>query len=205
MKHLTLVLFVCFSLSLCNLSNRFKKTSSPGSETSSDGGITAEKGVPTSAQSAAIAGGEKAVWDVQGMTFTVPANWKETTKELNSFLWRSPGGSDAASLIVSISPMDESFPTDVSIKGYYDQQKTRSKNGEVDEFKWVEIDGVKGVEFREVNPPRPDDIRRLQWLAYRKFAGQVQFVNVMLASSGKGFAEHQDAMYGVLYSLKLVH
>ncbi|HEY8224304.1 MAG TPA: hypothetical protein VIG25_03430 [Pyrinomonadaceae bacterium] len=205
MKHVTLALFICFSLSLCNLSNRLKKTSGPGSESTSDGGITAEKAVPTAAQSAAIAGGEKAVWDVQGMSWTVPANWTETSKELNSFLWRSPGGSDAASLIVSISPMDESFPTDISIKSYYDQQKTRSKNGEVDEFKWVEIDGLKGVQFREVNPPRPDDIRRLQWLAYRKFAGQVQFVNVMLASSAKGFSQHQDAMYGVLYSMKLVH
>jgi hypothetical protein len=61
------------------------------------------------------------------------------------------------------------------------------------------------VEFREANPEKPDDSRRLQWLAYRKFAGQVQLVNLMLASSGKDFPHHQDAMYGILYSTKLVH
>jgi hypothetical protein len=121
------------------------------------------------------------------------------------FVWRSPGGSDAATLIVNISPMDENFPTDASIKAFYDGAKTRAKNGEVDELKWVEIDGLKGVQFRESNPEKPDDSRRLQWMAYRKFAGQVQFVNLMLATQGKDFERHKDAMYGILYSTKLVH
>ena len=34
----------------------------------------------------------------------------------------------------------------------YEQAKDRAKNGEVDEVKWVEIDGLKGVQFREANP-----------------------------------------------------
>jgi hypothetical protein len=203
MKSVLLLALIGFSLTLCNLTNRFKKSSEPGATAGGD--ITAEKAEPTAAQTAALAGGKSIQWDVQGMSWTVPPNWTESEKDLKQLLWRSPGGSDAASLIVSISPMDENFPTDVSIKAYYDSQKSRAKNGEVDEYKWLEIDGVKGVEFREVNPPRPDDIRRLQWIAYRKFAGQVQYVSVMLASSGKGFQTHQDAMYGVLYSTKLIH
>jgi hypothetical protein len=101
--------------------------------------------------------------------------------------------------------MDENFPTEVSLKAFYDGAKTRAKNGEVDEVKWLEIDGLKGVEFREAKPSKDDDIRRLQWLAYRKFAGQVQMVNLMLSTSGKAFPSHEDAMYGILYSTKLVH
>ena len=101
--------------------------------------------------------------------------------------------------------MDESFPTEISIKAFYDGAKTRYKNGEVDELKWLELDGVKGFQFRESNPEKPDGIRRLQWMAYRKYAGQVQLVNVMLSSSGKGFPQHQDEMYGVLYSTKITH
>lgn len=210
MKHLQVALFICFSLSLCNicsLSNRFKKVSEPGSDTStSEGGnVTAERAKPTAAQTAALAGGEEISWDQQGMRWTVPQGWSESSNELTNLVWRSPGSWDAASLIVSISAMDENFPTEISLNSWYDQARTRSKNGEVDEFKWVEIDGVKGVQFREANPPKPDDHRRLQWLAYRKFGGQVQFVNVMLASSGKDFPRHQDAMYGILYSTKLVH
>ena len=101
--------------------------------------------------------------------------------------------------------MDESFPTDISIKAFYDGAKTREKNGEVDELKWLEIDGLKGVQFRESNPEHPDGIRRLQWLAYRKYAGQVQTADacrhrVVLASP-----RQQDGMYGVLYSAKITH
>jgi hypothetical protein len=101
--------------------------------------------------------------------------------------------------------MAEEFPTDASIQAFFDGAKTRAQNGEVDELKWVEIDGLKGVQFREANPEQGDDHRRLQWMAYRKYTGQVQLVNVMLASEGKDFERHKDAMYGILYSLKISH
>ena len=206
MKHIVALLLIGFSLSLCNLSERFKKgssTSGPSGAKASD--TTAEKGQPTSEQIAALAGGQPIKWDRQGMSWTVPAKWTETSNESKEFIWRSPGGADAASLIVSISPMDDSFPTDVSIQAFYDGAKTRAKNGEVDELKWVEIDGLKGVQFREANPEKPDGIRRLQWLAYRKYLGQVQMINLMLATQGKDFDRHKDAMYGILYSTKITH
>jgi hypothetical protein len=120
-------------------------------------------------------------------------------------MWRSPGGSDAASLIVSISPMDESFPVDASLDGYFESAKSRAKNGEVDEVKWVEIDGLKGVQFREANQEHPDDPRRLQWLSYRKYLGQVQGINIMLATQSKDFERHKNALYGILYSTKITH
>jgi hypothetical protein len=208
MKHLPVLLVLGFALSLCNLTNKLKPSSNsggPGKTATADSGDNAEKATPTEAQTAALAGGSTAKWDQQGMSWTVPPKWTESTNESKSFMWRSPGGSDAANLIVNISPMDESFPADISIKAFYDGAKTRAKNGEVDEVKWLEIDGLKGVEFREANPDKPDDFRRLQWMAYRKYNGQVQLVNLMLSSNGRGFAKHQDEMYGVMYSTKIVH
>ncbi|HKB65665.1 MAG TPA: hypothetical protein VKC61_07385 [Pyrinomonadaceae bacterium] len=205
MKHLPVLLVLGFALSLCNLTNKLKPSSNSGSPGKGDSDIQAEKATPTGAQTAALAGGQTVKWDRQGMSWTVPPKWTETENESKMLTWRSPGGSEAANLIVSISPMDESFPADISIKSYYDSAKTRAKNGEVDEVKWLEIDGLKGVEFREINPEKADDFRRLQWLAYRKYNGQLQFVNVMLSSNGTGFTQHQDEMYGVLYSTKLVH
>jgi hypothetical protein len=211
MKHIPLVLVLGIALSLCGLTNKLKKEvsksgdSNNSSATAGDNNAPAERAVPTAAQIAAISGGQTVSWDKQGMSWTVPANWSRASEESKELVWRSPGSSDAANLIVSISPMDESFPTDISIKAFYDGAKTRAKNGEVDELKWVEIDGLKGVQFRESNPEKPDGIRRLQWLAYRKYAGQVQMVNVMLSSSGKGFPQHENAMYGILYSTKLTH
>jgi hypothetical protein len=210
MKLIPVVLLLGFALSLCNLTNKLKtstnsngpgKTASSSSESSGD----VEHATPTTAQTEALAGGQTVQWDQQGMSWTVPPKWTQASNESKMLVWRSPGGSDAANLIVNISAMDESFPTDVSIKAFYDGAKTRAKNGEVDEVKWLEIDGLKGVEFRESNPEQPDGIRRLQWMAYRKYAGQVQLVNLMLSSSGKGFPKHQDAMYGVMYSTKIVH
>ncbi len=209
MKQIPLLMVLGLSLSLCNLTDKLKSRSSgdPNQPASGSGvaGADVEKATPTSAQSEAIAGGKTVKWDAQGMSWTVPQNWKETTNESKMLVWRSPGSWDAANLIVNISPMDENFPTEASIQSFYDGAKTRAKNGEVDELKWVEIDGLKGMQFRESNPEQADGIRRLQWLAYRKYAGQVQMINLMLSSSGSGFPKHQDAMYGVLYSTKVVH
>ncbi len=205
MKNLLLVVLVCFALSLCNLSGRFKKdasTSGPSGSNSS-GGASEEHGQATAEQTAALAGGQEIKWERQGMSWTVPPNWTEAENESKTFVWRSPGGSDAANLIVSISPMDENFPAD--LQPWYDQAKSRAKNGEVDEVKWVEIDGLKGVQFREANPEKPDDSRRLQWMAYRKYTGQLQLINLMLATEGKAFDRHKNAMYGILYSTKVAH
>jgi hypothetical protein len=208
MKQIPVLLVLGFALSLCNLTNKLKTSNSntPGkTATSSTDGGNAEVATPTTAQTEALAGGQTVTWDPQGMSWTVPPKWTQASSESKMLVWRSPGGSEAANLIVNISPMDESFPTEISIKAFYDGAKTRMKNGEVDEVKWLEIDGLKGVEFREANPEQPDGFRRLQWMAYRKYAGQVQLVNLMLSSNGKGFPKHQDEMYGVMYSTKLVH
>lgn len=206
MKHIALVLLIGLALSLCNLSERFKKGSSGSGSSSSvsENEASPEHGVATVTQMATLAGGKEAKWDRQGMSFTVPAGWTETSNEAKIFSWRS-SDSGSGNLIVNISPMDESFPVDVSIKAFYDGAKTRAKNGEVDELKWVEIDGLKGVQFREANPEKGDEPRRLQWMAYRKYLGQVQLVNVMLASEGKDFERHKDAMYAILYSTKIAH
>ncbi len=212
MKQIPILLVLGFALSLCNLTDKLKssKSTAPSNSSKSESSsvepdVDAEPATPTAAQTAAVADGQTVKWDQQGMTWTVPAQWKQVSTDSKQLVWHSPGGSEAANLIVSISPMDQSFPAAMSIQGTYEQQKGRMKNGEVDEVKWVEIDGVKGVQFREANPEKPDDFRRLQWMAYRKYAGQLQLVNLMLSTNGKGFPKNQDAMYGVLYSTKIVH
>lgn len=206
MKNILVLLLLGVALSLCNLTGRFKKDSST-SGPSAPGGASArsaERGQATAEQAAALAGGQQIKWERQGMSWTLPPKWTQLENESKSFVWHSPGG-DGATLNVSISPMDESFPTDASIQAFYDGARTRAKNGEVDELKWVEIDGLTGVQFREANPEKPDDFRRLQWLAYRKYLGQVQMINLMLSTTGKDFERHKDAMYGILYSTKVTH
>jgi hypothetical protein len=182
-------------------------TTTTGTTTSADatGGQEVEKPAPSAAQLAAIEGGQEVKWDQQGISWTVPKGWKKMSVETKSLLWSSSSGGDLASLIVNISPMAEDFPTDISLKAFYDAAVNRKKIGEVDEVRWLELDGVKGVAFREAMPEGKDDARRLQWLTYRKFAGQSQMVNLMLASAGRSFEKNQDTFYGILYSTKLVH
>jgi len=209
MKHIVALVLIAFSLSLCNLSERLHKGNSnsgpSGSGSSSSSGGSAEPGRATAEQIAALAGGQQIKWERQGMSWTVPAGWTEQENESKSFMWRSPGGADAASLIVSISPMSDSFPTESANDASYQQAKDRAKNGEVDEVKWVEIDGLKGVQFREASQEHPDAPRRLQWLSYRKYLGQVQGINLMLATQSKDFEHHKNALYGILYSTKITH
>lgn len=214
MKQIPLLIALALSLSLCNIAERFtgKNTNqgNTGSSSTAGGGSSAETGgepvehpEPTAAQTRALEGGQAVKWDQQGISWTLPAGWNKQTVETKMFTYGAPGNS--AFLIANISPMGEDFPTAISLKAFYDGTVTRKKNGEVDELRYLEIDGVKGVQFREANPEKPDDIRRLQWIAYRKFAGQTQMINFILSSNGKNFPARQDELYAILYSTKLVH
>ena len=211
MKQIPILLLLGLALSLCNLTSKLKNAGNSNSNSrgsgpsSSSSDITAEKAQPNAAETAALAGGEEIKWGKQGMSWTMPPKWTKVTDERNSFALRSPGSWDAANMIVSISAMAADFPVDVSIKAFYDGAKTRMKNGELDQLRWLEIDGVKGIQFREATPDKPDAIQRMQWIAYRTYAGQVQMVNIILSTDGKDFPRHQDTMNGVLYSTKLDH
>ncbi len=176
-------------------------TSSPSS-TSSDS-EDAEPPAPTAEQLAAVAGGQSAEWAQQEITWTVPQRWKQDSAGSTSFNWSSPGTSDRAFLLVNISPMSADFPVEFSNKATYDQQQMRKQQGEVSEVRRLKLDGVNGVMFREAAPEDSSGSQRLQWIGYRKYKGQTQYLNIMLASEGKYFTQHEDAMYGILYSTKL--
>ena len=71
-----------FVVAACNLSEKFKKSSNSNSSSSSSnpskiGNDPVEQPNPTAAQSAAIANGQAVKWDEQGITWTLPANWKK--------------------------------------------------------------------------------------------------------------------------------
>lgn len=207
MKNALAIMALVLVVAACNLTNKLKTNSNSNSSSSSSsnpskiGNDPVEKPAPTSAQLAAIANGQDVKWDQQGISWTLPAGWKKQDISTNSFSY----GGNGAFLIVSISPMGPDFPTDLSLNAYHESAKVREKNGEVDELKWLELDGARGVEFRESKPQMATDIRRLQWMTYRKFGGQTQLVNFILSTDGGKFDSRSDELYGILYSTKLVH
>lgn len=205
MKHLFLIAALVIAVAACNLSSKLKSSnnsnSSSSSESTTSGGEQVERANPTAAQTAAIANGQEVKWDQQGITWTMPANWNKQDVRTETLSY----GGGGAFLSGNISTMDPSFPTDVSIKAMYESAKTSQKMGKYDEVKWVEIDGLRGIQFRESKPEMADDIRRLEWQAYRKYAGQSQLVTLILSTNGANFGKHQDELYGILYSMKILH
>ncbi len=198
-----------FVVAACNLSEKFKKSSSSNSNSSSSssnpskiGNDPVEQPNPTAAQSAAIANGQTVKWDQQGITWTLPANWKKQDVRNESL---SYGGDGAfLSVVVSVMPQMEKM-TDVSIKAMYEGAKTNQKIGKNDEVRWLALDGLPGVGFRESKQEMAGDIRRLEWQAYRTYAGSTQLVTMILSTDSGNFPKHQDELYGILYSTKIVH
>ena len=208
MKKL-MALFALVSVVLaCNLVGKRGSNGNSNSSSSSSKGANSvdgepvEKASPTAAQSAAIANGQTVSWDQQGITWTLPANWSKNDVR-NEALTYSGGG---AHLTVAISVMPQMASlVDTSIKAMYTSAKTEQKVGKYDEVKWLELDGVRGVEFRESVQERPDDIRRLEWQAYRTFAGSTQLITMILSTDSGEFPKHQDELYGIMYSTKVTH
>ncbi len=205
MKNVLAIMALVLVVAACNLTNKLKTNSNSSSSSGNPtkiGDDPVEKPAPTSAQMAAIANGQDVKWDQQGISWTLPAGWKKESSTTNTFNYSL--GTEVF-LIVNISPMPADMPTDLSLNAFHEGAKARAKNGEVDEVKWLELDGVRGAEFRESKPQMGSDLRRLQWLTYRKYAGQTQNLNVMLSGTADNFAKHEDELYAILYSTKLVH
>src|SRR6266849_4503239 len=125
MKHIPLIVALVFIVAACNLSEKFKKASSSNSSSSSGnptkiGNDPVEQPNPTAAQTAAIANGQTVKWDQQGITWTLPANWKNETVRNETF--SSGGGGAFLSVAVSVMPQMEKL-TDVSIKAMYEAAK----------------------------------------------------------------------------------
>ncbi len=204
---------LAFALSFCNLSqrlaqfksgdsgNRNSSVASPADRLKSPAeNETAEKPRLSAEQQAIFDRGESVEWKEQGMFWTLPAKWSKMSVGKTTFNYNSP---DQAFLLVNISVMADDFPSDVSLRATYESALQQLKNGTYANVRYLEIDGVKGVEFIEAMPEDKGDARRLQWLAYRNYLGQNQMLNVMLSTRGDNFERQSDVFPAILYSMKI--
>ena len=202
-----------FALSFCNLSEKLSglkgdsttnQNSSSSSTTNSSKTSTkdesAEKPKLTDAQQAILDSGQETKWDEQGISWTLPKNWKKMNVGKTSFNYSSP---DLAFLIGTISVMPDDFPSDVSLKANYESALQQLKNGNYENVRYVEIDGIKGVEFIEAMPEDKTGPRRHQWIAFRNYQGQNQQLNMMLSTKGINFDKYRDDFAAVMYSMKI--
>jgi len=196
-----------FALTFCGLADKFKSgggsgngSSDNGTTKSSTGGSGAEKPTLTAQQQSIQDASSEVKWDEQGMSWKLPAGWPKMQVLKESFNYGAPAN---GFLIASISIMPSSFPSDTSLDATYTQALEMLKQGKYEKVRWLEIDGVKGVEWVESMPEIKDGPRRHQWIAFRNYQGQNQQLNVMVSTDGNKFDKQRDAFTSILYSMKI--
>lgn len=200
---------LAIALAFCGIGDRIKQMSggdtgnsgaSNSSGTSTSKGSSAEKPSLTAAQQSIQDSSTEVKWDDQGISFKVPAGFAKMQVMKESFNYGSPA---AGFLIGSISVMPSSFPSETSLDATYTQALDMLKQGKYESVRWLEIDGVKGVEWVEAMPEIKDGARRHQWIAFRNFQGQNQQLNIMVSTDGDKFEPKRDTFAAVMYSMKI--
>ena len=210
MKSILTLGLITFALTFCGLGDRLKQlsgntssnssssSSTSSSKTSSSGSV--EKPSPTAAQQAIIDSGTEVTWDEQGMSWRLPASFKKQQVMKESFNYGAPG---TGFLIASISVMPDSFPSETSLEATHTQALEQLKQKKYESVRLLEIDGVKGVEWVEAMPEIKDGARRHQWIAFRRYLGQNQQLNIMVSTDGDKFDKQRDTFAAVMYSMKI--
>lgn len=196
-----------FAASFCGISDRLQNitgtdepdgisdTSSPTTE-----GVPVETAVLTEEQKAIQNSGEEISWTEQGISWKLPDGWKKMDEKKEMLNYGSP---DGAFLIGTISVMGDNFPAEISLRATYDSSMQQLKNGKYELARFLEIDGIKGVEFIEAVPEDADGIRRHQWIAFRNYQGQNQQLNIMLTTARSRWEKHSDEFPAIMYSMKI--
>jgi hypothetical protein len=134
------------------------------------------------------------------MSWKLPAGWPKMQMLKESANFGAPG---VGFMSASISIMPANFPSDSSIDATYTQALEMIKQGKYESARWLEIDGVRGVEWIEAMPEIKDGARRHQWIAFRNYQGQNQQLNIMISTDGNKFDPKRDTFAAIMYSMKI--
>ncbi len=209
MKSILSLGVLIFALTFCGIGDRLKGLSGAGgtsSESSSNGSAgsaasgTTEKPKLTASQQSIQDGSTEVNWADQGISWKLPAGWPKMEVRKESFNYGSPAN---GFLIASISVMPSSFPSEASVDATYTSSLEQLKQGKYETVRWLEIDGVKGVEWLEAMPEDKDGPRRHQWIAFRNYQGQNQQLNIMVSTKGSHFDKQRDTFAAIMYSMKI--
>ena len=163
-------------------------------------GVEFEKPALTDSQQVLLAAGSEIKWAEREMTLRLPVGYRRSSGDRNSLTVLSL---DNAVMHVQLSPMDQDFPIAVSLKANYQSAVTRMKNGEVEAVRYLEIDGVPGVEFIEAEKESRDEGRTHIWIGFRKYAELTQMVSFVFSAENASFDRCRNEFAAILYSAKI--
>ncbi|MCO6510493.1 MAG: hypothetical protein J5I65_06835 [Aridibacter famidurans] len=206
MKLIVPLGILMFALSFCGITDRIQQqlgesgdsaesTTKEGDDSSSDV-ATPEL---TSAQKKIQDESKKVEWPDQGISFMVPDGWDKMSVMKESFNYGTPA---TGFLIGTISVMPDSFPSETSLEATHTQALEQLKQGKYESARYLEIDGIKGVEWIEAMPEEKSSPRRHQWIGFRNYLGQNQQLNIMVSTDGDKFDDRRDAFAAILYSME---
>jgi len=198
-------------LSFCNLSERIKNLQGSTNSNTSTNASTNSSTKPTTdekvekprlsdQQQQILDNADEIKWDEQGISWKVPKGWSKMDVKKESFNYGSP---QVGFLIGTISVMPDNFPAETSLKATFDSSLQQLKNGKYENARYLEIDGIKGVEWIETMPEDKSDPRRHQWIAFRNYQGQNQQINIIISIKGSSFEKQRDTFAAILYSMKI--
>jgi hypothetical protein len=198
---------LAFTFAFCGIGDRLKglsgsteSNSSTRSDPSTADDGQVEKAEMTTGQKAIADGATEVKWDEQGMSWKLPAGWPKMEVRKESLNYGSPAN---GFLIGTISVMSADFPSEASLKATYSSALEQLKQGKYEKVRWVEIDGVKGVEWVEAMPEDKDGARRHQWIGARTYQGQNQQLNIMVSTKGTNFDKQRETFAAIMYSMKI--
>ncbi len=211
MKSLMAFGILFFALSFCGITDKIKEQVSETSnnsttrentgttEKNSDGDDVVEKPELTDEQQKILDNGKEIKWDDQGINFTVPDGWSKMSVQKQMLNYGSP---KTGFLISSVSIMQDDFPVEMSLKATHTQALQQLKNGRYENVRWLELGGIKGVEWVEAPSENKGNPRRHQWIGFRNYQGQNQQLNIILSTKSGEFDDKKDTFAAILYSTK---
>jgi hypothetical protein len=208
MNSILAISALALALTFCGLGDRLRGSGDSGSNGGSNSGTTksttggsgAEKPTLTAEQQSIQDAATETKWNEQGISWKLPAGWPKMQVMKESFNYGAPAN---GFLIASISVMPANFPAETSLEATHTQALDMLKQGKYENVRWLEIDGVKGVEWVEAMPEIKDGARRHQWIAFRNYQGQNQQLNVMISTDGNKFDPKRDTFAAIMYSMKI--
>jgi len=208
MKSILSLGVLIFALTFCGLGDRLKGISGGGTSSDSANGSPSSSAASGSTERPKLTPAQQSIqdastdvkWDEQGIEWKLPSGWPKMEVRKESLNYGSPAN---GFLIASISVMPSSFPSEASIDATYTSSLELLKQGKYESARWLEIDGVKGVEWVEAMPEDKDGPRRHQWIGFRTYQGQNQQLNIMVSTKGSNFDKQRDTFAAIMYSMKI--
>lgn len=179
--------------------------------------------VPTPTEAAAmLVNAQDASWEAQGIQIKLPPAWTrcpDGVQESHPFAhWERRHADSAQALGAKIIVV--TGPSVIALDSVYGKLAVRADRGEVVDLCWHELDGRRGVRFREVSADRSAKASgasvgsgprttswngcSLNWMGDRMVRGQPQRVWIRLfAGAEPAFDAALVTFYGVLYTTKL--